>query len=73
LKISGQWESEASVLRSAVDELHSEVYTLHDEFESAHSTAVRRAADLILRQHTRAQERLDEAQILKKAVDSEYT
>ena len=61
------------MLRSAVDELHSEVYTLKVDFESAHSNAVRRAADLILRQQTRAKERLDEAQLLKKAVDSEHT
>jgi hypothetical protein len=73
LKNSGQWDSEASELRSAVDELHSEVYTLQDEFESAHSTVLRRAADLILRQQTQAQERLNEAQILKKAVDGDYT
>jgi hypothetical protein len=53
--------------------LHSEVYTLQDEFESAHSTVLRRAADLILRQQTQAQERLNEAQILKKAVDGDYT
>jgi hypothetical protein len=66
-----EWESETSVLRSVVDELHEEVHTLQGEFESAHLTTVRRAKELILREQTRAQERLDDAALELERVRTE--
>ena len=66
-----EWESESSLLRSAVDDLHEEVYTLQDEFSEAHMTTVRRAQDLILREQFKAQERLDEAALELERVRAE--
>ena len=66
-----EWESETSLLRCVVDELHDEVYTLQDEFETAHLTTVRRAQDLILREQAKAQERLDEAALELERVRTE--
>lgn len=66
-----EWESESSLLRSAVDELHDEVYTLQDDFAAAHMTTMRRAQDLIVREQTKAQERLEEAALELERVRTE--
>ena len=67
-----EWESENWRLHAAVEDLHKEVYTLHDEFTAAQLKTVERAKQLVLREQMQAQERLDDSAMELERLRAEF-